>query len=834
MSEPISAFVAYRAAASKGGNTGRKSNNKKAGGGAAGGSKAGANKKTEEKNTSLQKDKPKSGAKNRAEAKSSGVAKENGAPAKNKVAPNREKDGSAKAKDATKKTTPKIETPQTKNVANKAANKTEPAKQKQKGERAVTNGKQVSNGIKGNDIDTLVEQLLGDSPSNAKKLTKAQQKKKQELEDYLVRQLKQYDEEAGEEEEDSEFGSEEDYSSGSEEFSEYTINSYTDDDDEESEEEETELSGEYPTESVGENVPVAKSTKNKAAVPKRTELSVESSTESAEENEPVATSTKNIAPVPKRKSNEGAVAKTGSEASVPKKSRQAEKPVDKRKSMPAAAAATEKIEKGAQKRRSIASTSSDSASTSKVTVDAKMVKMEPLSPPNNIVKMNSIQEGEKVFRWLLSPLAVKEFLAKYWEASACLVKRKGSNYYSHLISFEAIDQMLIKNHVEFTKNIDITSYKNGERETLNPVGRAMPPIVWDHYGRGCSIRLLNPQTFIPELFQLNTTLQEYFHCLVGANAYLTPPNSQGFAPHYDDIEAFVLQIEGRKRWRLYKPRTQAEQLPRFSSKNFKQQEIGKPIFDEVLEPGDMLYFPRGTIHQACTEPGYHSLHITLSVYQKQSYADLFERMVPLVLQRAIESNLDMRRGLPLHTFQHAGIAYSDNDTQERAELLRKVTELFGQCLDSAPLAEMMDAAVDQLAKKYQHEALPPHVLPTERARTIFGSRSTTNEQGECMCDYEIDERTNVRLLRANILRLVQEESKVRIYYYLDNSKEYCEYEPNFIEIESDEAASVEVLIRSYPEYVGVSQLPMDDEERKVQMVTALWERGLLMTEKPFK
>ncbi|XP_011212103.2 bifunctional lysine-specific demethylase and histidyl-hydroxylase NO66 [Bactrocera dorsalis] len=789
MSEPISAFAAYRSTLSKNGNTSKKGKNKQATGAS---KKTGANKKNEAKNKSLQKNKSEKTTKSQNTANPNIAAKEK------VVAP-------AKAKEVVNnKAAPKVEPSKNKATNKKANAKTEPpTKQKQKVQPAATNGKVESNGINENEIDNLVEQLLGDSPSKPKKLTKAQQKKKQDLEDYLVKQLERDDEAAGEEEYDSETGSEEDYSSGSDEFSdEYTINSYSDEEEEECEEEETGVSAD------------------------------DCSSESDVEKQPIATSTKNN--VPQKRKGSAAAAPTATE---PKKSRQAEKLVDKRKSMPTAITTTaDKASKATEKRRhSVAeSEASTSAKVAVKTVDAKAIKMEPLSPPNNIVKMNSIQEGEKVFGWLLSPLNLKEFFSKYWEAGACLVKRKGSNYYTKLMSFEAIDQMLINNHVEFTKNIDITSYKNGVRETLNPVGRAMPPVVWDHYGQGCSVRLLNPHTFLPELFKLNTTLQEYFHCLVGANAYLTPPNSQGFAPHYDDIEAFVLQIEGRKRWRLYKPRTQAEQLPRFSSKNFTQQEIGQPIFDEVLEPGDLLYFPRGTIHQATTEPGYHSLHITLSVYQKQSYADLFERMIPLVLQRAIESNLDMRRGLPLHTFQHAGIAYSDNDTKERADLLRKVTKLMGQCLHSAQLGEMMDAAVDQLAKKYQHEALPPHVLPGERARTIFGSRSTTNEQGECMCDYEIDERTNVRLLRANIMRLVQEEDKVRIYYYVDNSKEYCEYEPNFIEIEPEEAASVEVLIRSYPQYVGVSQLPLEDDERKVQMVTALWERGLLMTEKPFK
>lgn len=253
-----------------------------------------------------------------------------------------------------------------------------------------------------------------------------------------------------------------------------------------------------------------------------------------------------------------------------------------------------------------------------------------------------------------------------------------------------------------------------------------------------------------------------------------------------------------------------------------------------MEPGDVLYFPRGTIHQACTEPGYHSLHITLSVYQKQSFADLFEKMLPMMVQKAINANEDLRRGLPLNAWHNAGIAFSDSTTKERADLTKKVTQLVQKSLRDLPLQDIMDAAMDQLAKKFQHEALPPEILPAEKPRTVFGSHSRVNKRGECECDYDIDERTNVRLLRANILRLVEEEEKIRIYYYLDNSKEYCEYEPNFIEIEATEAASVEVLIKSYPQYVGVSQLPLPSDDAKVTLVTALWERGLLMMEKPFK
>lgn len=173
-------------------------------------------------------------------------------------------------------------------------------------------------------------------------------------------------------------------------------------------------------------------------------------------------------------------------------------------------------------------------------------------------------------------------------------------------------------------------------------GRAYAPSVWEYYTQGCSIRkwhstnfaekllifclqttqrlfllcakkkgLLNPQTYMPKLHQFNAILQEYFQCMVGANIYLTPQNSQGFAPHYDDIEAFVLQIEGQKEWLLYAPRSEHEKLPRESSGNLQEDELGELMFQQVLSPGDMLYFPRGWIHQARTVENKHSLHITL-------------------------------------------------------------------------------------------------------------------------------------------------------------------------------------------------------------------------------
>ena len=67
------------------------------------------------------------------------------------------------------------------------------------------------------------------------------------------------------------------------------------------------------------------------------------------------------------------------------------------------------------------------------------------------------------------------------DISICLsyqsYKRQGLEF---LVTSNIIDCDL-QERVRFGVNIDLTTYKNGKRETHNPSGRAYPAIVWDHY-----------------------------------------------------------------------------------------------------------------------------------------------------------------------------------------------------------------------------------------------------------------------------------------------------------------------------------------------------------------
>ncbi len=57
----------------------------------------------------------------------------------------------------------------------------------------------------------------------------------------------------------------------------------------------------------------------------------------------------------------------------------------------------------------------------------------------------------------------------------------------------------------------------------------------------------------PPLIRFGSDLAAELGHPVQINAYITPPENQGFAAHYDTHDVFVLQVAGSKRWTIHSP-----------------------------------------------------------------------------------------------------------------------------------------------------------------------------------------------------------------------------------------------------------------------------------------
>ncbi|XP_040285520.1 ribosomal oxygenase 1 [Bufo bufo] len=454
-----------------------------------------------------------------------------------------------------------------------------------------------------------------------------------------------------------------------------------------------------------------------------------------------------------------------------------------------------------------------------------------VGPPLNSVLQdlgkiqNSKERAKAMFEWLISPVKPDDFFRCIWENKPALIKRHNSKYYDGFFSTSEFHRILREDNVQFGVNLDVTSYTEGVRETHNPPGRALPLVVWDYYTNGCSLRLLNPQSFSSTVWNVLSMLQELFGSMVGANTYLTPPGTQGFAPHYDDIEAFVVQLEGKKHWRVYNPRNSSEMLPQFSSVNFTDGDLGEPILETILEAGDLLYFPRGFIHQGDCLPDAHSLHITVSSFQRNSWLDLLDKLLPAALQIAAEEDVEFRKGLPLDYLDYMGVQNVESSDPRRKNFIEKTRVLMRKLAEYAPV----DAAVDQKAKAFLHDCLPPVLTPAERDQSVHGAPARW-ENGEVKDGIiQLEKDTPVRFLRGGVARLCSEGEACVLYYSTDNSRVYHQEAPKSIEVNAEHVEVIEYLLHCYPHYVTVESIPRGDLDDKLAVASMLFEKGLLIT-----
>ncbi|MFW5473457.1 cupin domain-containing protein [Knoellia sp. CPCC 206450] len=201
---------------------------------------------------------------------------------------------------------------------------------------------------------------------------------------------------------------------------------------------------------------------------------------------------------------------------------------------------------------------------------------------------------------------------------------------------------------------------------------------------------------------------------VQVNAYVTPPQNQGFSDHYDVHDVFVLQVAGEKRWRIRPPvleaplRDQPWERHRAAVEQAAQSE---PFLEETLRPGDCLYLPRGWLHSA-TALGGTSIHLTIGVH-----AWTRRHLVDAVLGRIgarLSADVEARRSLPVDPGRSSG---SEVAFGEDAEVVRS---LVAKALHDLSVGEVV-------------EALRPQVRAAQRAEPLGVldqvERATHDEQG---------------------------------------------------------------------------------------------------------
>ncbi|WP_018626191.1 cupin domain-containing protein [Niabella aurantiaca] len=220
---------------------------------------------------------------------------------------------------------------------------------------------------------------------------------------------------------------------------------------------------------------------------------------------------------------------------------------------------------------------------------------------------------------IIAPCSVESFFYTYHEKKILHVPRNDDAYYRSVLTASEISAFLDRQDIFYPslrvvkdgKEVPSASY------TLKgvPIGHHKRDGIihtekaFALFNEGATLVIQAGQRYFDHLSGCCMELSGKFNAPVQANLYITPNRSQGFNPHWDTHDVFVLQISGTKTWHLY---GFEKELPTknqgFVSKGYNKE----PEQTLQLSPGDFLYIPRGYVHDAVADDGI-SAHITIGI-----------------------------------------------------------------------------------------------------------------------------------------------------------------------------------------------------------------------------
>lgn len=119
-----------------------------------------------------------------------------------------------------------------------------------------------------------------------------------------------------------------------------------------------------------------------------------------------------------------------------------------------------------------------------------------------------------------------------------------------------------------------------------------------------------------ELSDLSCSVQGELGHVTGINVYLSPPNSHGFLLHRDGHDLLVVQTWGKKIWTICEPIHIHDRFNvegKHFGEGWEPSEKEYNCYNRLLEPGNVLYLPRGTLHRPSTTEIEGSLHLSIGI-----------------------------------------------------------------------------------------------------------------------------------------------------------------------------------------------------------------------------
>jgi hypothetical protein len=213
------------------------------------------------------------------------------------------------------------------------------------------------------------------------------------------------------------------------------------------------------------------------------------------------------------------------------------------------------------------------------------------------------------FAAILAPVAPETFFAEH-HGKRVLHVPGGAAKFTSLMSWEILNEILSM-EIWSAKSLKLVLDKqtlpaeaycrpaqNRNGESVMAPARDM---VTEWGRRGASLVLHNIEDLVGTLAAARVAIEQAMGARGMINLYCSWRGRQAFDTHFDAHDVFALQIAGEKVWRIYANRFDSP-IEHAAFKSFPQSFFDDnrgALAEEIrLRPGDLLYLPRGTYHDA--------------------------------------------------------------------------------------------------------------------------------------------------------------------------------------------------------------------------------------------
>ena len=216
----------------------------------------------------------------------------------------------------------------------------------------------------------------------------------------------------------------------------------------------------------------------------------------------------------------------------------------------------------------------------------------------------------------LGAVPVADFLTRVWGQTFAHLPGVRGRFHG-LLSWSEVNGMLQKHRLEPPR---LRLVRKGEfaakKEFLRYEGGSVPFVVPEKLSQ----RLRDGYTLIIDavddmadgVMRAAEDFERVLQESVQVNLYAGWREQQGFNRHCDTHDVIVLQVHGKKYWRVYEG-GRAHPLKDDIAPNSVPPD--RVVWEGVLEDGDALYIPRGWWHEA-SGVGEVTLHLTFGIHQR--------------------------------------------------------------------------------------------------------------------------------------------------------------------------------------------------------------------------